>query len=81
MYSVAYDKSGFVLEYQTNAVLDLALKKRTGEVLWEEKGVSETQWFRASSQVLTNEANKAIALQHLGRFVAERIRNRFFYNF
>jgi outer membrane lipopolysaccharide assembly protein LptE/RlpB len=81
MYSVAYDKSGFVLEYQTNAVLDLALKKRTGEVLWEEKGVSETQWFRASSQVLTNEANKAIALQQLGRFVAERIRNRFFYNF
>jgi outer membrane lipopolysaccharide assembly protein LptE/RlpB len=81
MYSVAYDKSGFVAEYQTNVVLDLALKKRTGEVLWEEKGVSETQWFRASSQVLTNEANKAIALQQLGGLVAGRIRNRFFYNF
>jgi hypothetical protein len=81
MYSVAYDKSGFVAEYQTNVVLDLALKKRTGEVLWEEKGVSETQWFRASSQVLINEAIKAIAFQKLGGLMAGRIRNRFFYNF
>ncbi|MGA2317691.1 MAG: LPS assembly lipoprotein LptE [Thermodesulfobacteriota bacterium] len=48
---------------------------------WEEKGVSEVQFFRASSQALTNEANKAIAFQQLGGLVAGRIRNRFFYNF
>lgn len=81
IYSVSYDKSGFVMEYQTDITLDLTLKKRTGEVLWEEKGFSETRWFRASSNVLTNETNKAVALQQIGRFVAERIRNRFFYNF
>jgi outer membrane lipopolysaccharide assembly protein LptE/RlpB len=81
IYSVSYDKSGFVMEYQTDITLDLTLKKRTGEVLWEEKGFSETRWFRASSNVLTNETNKAAALQQIGRFVAERIRNRFFYNF
>ena len=69
------------MEYQTNVVIDLTLKKRTGEVLWEEKGFSETRWFRASSSVLINEANKQTAIQEAGRFMAERIRSRFFYNF
>ena len=81
IFSVSYDKSGLALEYEVRLVLDLTLKKRTGEVLWEEKNFSETRWFRASSNVLTNEANKAITLQQIGRFAAERIRNRFFYNF
>jgi outer membrane lipopolysaccharide assembly protein LptE/RlpB len=80
-YSVSYDSSGFVLEYQTNVVLDLTLKDRAGKVLWEEKGFSENRWFRASSSVLTNEANKQAAIQETGRFVAERLRSRFFYNF
>jgi len=79
--SVSYDKSGFVIEYKTIVVLDLSLKKQTGEVLWEEKNLSETRWFRASSNVLTHEANKTAAIQQVGGFVAERIRNRFFYNF
>jgi outer membrane lipopolysaccharide assembly protein LptE/RlpB len=81
IYSVSYDRSGFVLEYQTSVILDLTLKDRTGKVLWEEKNFSETQWFRASSSVLTNEASKAAAIQQIGRLVAERLRNRFFYNF
>jgi len=79
--SVSYDKSGLVLEYEVSVFLDLTLKKRTGEVLWGEKNFYETQWFRASSDILTNEANKAAAFQQIGRFSAERIRNRFFYNF
>jgi outer membrane lipopolysaccharide assembly protein LptE/RlpB len=81
IYSVSYDKSGFVMEYQTDVILDLTLKKRTGEVIWEEKDFSEKRWFRASSDVLINESNKAAALQRIGRLVAERIRSRFFYNF
>jgi outer membrane lipopolysaccharide assembly protein LptE/RlpB len=79
--SVSYDRSGRVLEYQTNVVLDITLKDRTGKVLWEAKNFSETQWFRASSDVLANEANKAAAIQSIGRLVAERLRNRFFQNF
>ena len=81
IFSVSYDQSGFALEYQTTVVLDLTLKKRTGEILWKEKNFSETRWYRASSNVLTNEANKAAAIQQIGRFLAERIRNRFFHNF
>ena len=81
IYSVSYDKSGFVMEYQTNVVIDLTLKDRAGKVLWEEKGFSETRWFRASSNVLTNEASKQTAIQETGRFMAERLRSRFFYNF
>ena len=81
IYSVSYDQSGYAIEYQTYVVLDLTLKKRTGEVLWVEKDFSESRWFRASTSVLTSEANKQVAIQETGRFVAERLRNRFFYNF
>jgi outer membrane lipopolysaccharide assembly protein LptE/RlpB len=79
--SISYDRSGLVLEYEIRVVLDLTLKKPSGEVLWEEKNFSETQWFRASPDVLTNEANKAAAIQLIGKLSAERIRNRFFYKF
>jgi outer membrane lipopolysaccharide assembly protein LptE/RlpB len=81
MYSVSFDQSGRVVEYQTNITLDLTLKDRAGKVLWEEKNFSETQWFRASSGILINEANKAAAIQKTARLVAERLRNRFFQNF
>jgi outer membrane lipopolysaccharide assembly protein LptE/RlpB len=79
--SVSYDQSGLVLQYQTNVVLDLTLRKRTGEVVWVAKDFSETNWYRASSAVLINETNRAAAIQQLGRFVAERLRTRFFYDF
>lgn len=79
--SVSYDRSGFVSEYQTTVIIDLTLKRRTGEVVWKESDLSETRWYRASSDVLFNEASKAAAIQQIGTFVAERVRNRFFYNF
>ena len=79
--SVSYDRSGLVLEYRTDVVLDLTLKKRTGEILWEQNNLSETRWYRASSNVLVSESNRTAAIEQLGRFVAERLRNRFFHNF
>jgi outer membrane lipopolysaccharide assembly protein LptE/RlpB len=81
IYSVSYDRSGLVLEYQSDVMLDLTLKKKTGEIVWTEKGLTETRWYRASSSVLVSESNRTAAIEQLGRFVAERIRNRFFYNF
>ena len=81
IYSVSYDRSGLVLEYQTDVVLDLTLKKKTGEILWTQKDLSEARWYRASSNVLVSESNRTAAIEQLGRFVAERIRSRFFYNF
>ena len=79
--SVSYDRSNLALEYQINVVIDLMLKKRSGEILWREKDLTERTWYRASSNALINEANKAAALQQAGRSMAERIRNRFFYDF
>jgi hypothetical protein len=62
-------------------VIDLTLKKRTGEILWKEKNLSETRWYKASSNTLIAESNKDAAIQEIGRFIAERVRNRIFYNF
>ncbi len=81
IYAVSFDSSGFALEYQTVVTLDLTLKDQTGKVLWVEKGFTENRWYRASSQALSNEANKQAAIQETGRFVAQRLRSRFFYNF
>ena len=80
-YSVAYDRSGLAIEYQTTVVIDLTLRKRTGEILWIEKDISESRWYKASSGVLSSEFSKDTAIQQIGRYVAERARNRFFYNF
>jgi outer membrane lipopolysaccharide assembly protein LptE/RlpB len=80
-YSVAYDGSGLATEYQTTVVIDLVLKKRNGETLWAERDVSETRWYKTSSAVLISESSKAAAIEQIGGFIAERMRNRFFYNF
>jgi outer membrane lipopolysaccharide assembly protein LptE/RlpB len=81
IYSVSYDRSGIALEYQTTVVIDLTLKRQSGEILWKEQNFSETRWYRTSTSVLVSESNKAAAIQEIGRFMAERIRNRFFSNF
>lgn len=81
IYSVAYDKSGIAIEYQTTVVVDLTLRNRTGDILWKEQDLSETRWYRTSLSVLSSESNKSAALQQIGTFMAGRIRSRFFYNF
>jgi len=79
--SSAYNADGFVLEYQATMVVDLILRGRGGEILWKENNLSETRWYRTSSGVLINEASRSAAIQNIGALVAERVRNRFFYNF
>jgi outer membrane lipopolysaccharide assembly protein LptE/RlpB len=79
--SASYDRSGLVLEYKTTVVMDVTLKKRTGETLWTVRDLKEARWYHTSSNILTSEANKAMAIQQMGAIVAGRIRNRFFYNF
>jgi outer membrane lipopolysaccharide assembly protein LptE/RlpB len=81
IYSVAYDKSGIAIEYQTTVVVDLTLRNRNGQILWKEQDLSETRWYRTTSSVLASESSKAAAIQQIGTFMAERIRNRFFYEF
>ena len=79
--SVSYDQAGLVEEYRATVVVDLTLVRRSGEVIWKENNLSETRWYRTSSSVLANEGNRFTAIQEVGALVAERIRNRFFYNF
>jgi len=76
----AYDRSGFVLQYTISVVANFSVKDRAGKVLWVDSA-SETQWFRASSVGVTNEAAKQVAIQKTAAAMAERIRNRFLYNF
>jgi outer membrane lipopolysaccharide assembly protein LptE/RlpB len=79
--SVSYDQAGQALEYQTTIEMDVTLKRRNGEMIWRDKDLIERTWFQTSPNVLINENNKLAAIQQIGQSLAERIRNRFFYNF
>jgi len=79
--SVSYDRSGFALEYQITVVIDLTLRKKTGEIIWTVKDLSDSRTYRTSSNTLPSEGRKVTAIQQAGRNMAEMIRNRFFYNF
>jgi len=81
IFSVSYDKSGYALEYQTIAVIDITLKKKSGEILWKEKDLLERAWYRTNPSVIATEDNKVNAIQQIASSLAERIRTRFFYNF
>jgi outer membrane lipopolysaccharide assembly protein LptE/RlpB len=81
IYSVSYDRSGLATEYQTTVVIDLTLRKKTGEVIWTVKDLSDYRVYRTSINILVGESNRAATIQNLGRVMAEMIRNRFFYNF
>jgi outer membrane lipopolysaccharide assembly protein LptE/RlpB len=79
--SVSYDKSGFALEYQTIVTMDITLKKQNGEILWKEKDLMERAWYRTNPSVIGNEDNRVNAIQQVAQSLAERILNRFYYNF
>jgi outer membrane lipopolysaccharide assembly protein LptE/RlpB len=77
--SVAYDPTGVVLEYRTWVSLDVIVKrKKTGEVLWSERGLTESDVYRVSSVVLSTEAEKERAIQEIAGELARRIRRRLF---
>jgi outer membrane lipopolysaccharide assembly protein LptE/RlpB len=80
--SVSYSGGGLAEEYRVTVTVDVVLIRRGGEVLWRENSLSETWWYRTtSSSALVNEGNRFVALQNVGALMAERVRNRFFYNF
>ncbi len=77
--SVAYDPMGMVLEYRTWITLDVVLKRnRRGEILWSERGLSESDVYRVSSEVLLTEAEKNRAIQKIAGELARRIRRGLF---
>jgi len=80
-FSVAYNQSGIALEYQITMVVDLTLKKQTGEVLWKEQNLTETRYYRTAASAIMSESNKDAAVQLIGSIMAERIRNRVFHEF
>ena len=88
LQSVSYNRSGFVMEYETVVMIDLTLIRKDGEVLWRLNNLSEARWYRASfgevvpsTGGILNEASKDNAVQETGKFMAERVKSRFFYNF
>ena len=77
--SVAYDPTGLVLEYRTWVSLDVIVKrKKTGEVLWSKRGLTESEVYRVSSEVLFTEVEKDRAIQEIAEELARRIRRGLF---
>jgi outer membrane lipopolysaccharide assembly protein LptE/RlpB len=81
IYSVSYDRSGYASEYRTDVVVDVVLKRRTGEIVWKEDNLTEMRWYRTTANPVTTQTSMNIAITDLGKVVADRVRSRFFYNF
>lgn len=80
--SVAYDPTGVVLEYRTWVVLDVLLKRnKKAGVLWSKRGLTESDVYRVSSDVLFTEAEKERAIRKIAEEFAKRIRRRLFEGF
>ncbi len=80
--SVAYDPTGVVSQYRARVALDVLLKRnRTGEILWSERGITESNVYRVSSDVLLTEAEKERAIEKIAGELARRIRRRLFEGF
>jgi hypothetical protein len=80
--SVAYDPTGVVLEYRTWVSLDVMVKRhKRGEVLWSKRGLTESDVYRVSSDVLLTEAEKERAIQKIATELARRIRRGLFEGF
>jgi outer membrane lipopolysaccharide assembly protein LptE/RlpB len=81
IFSVSYDASGYAREYRTFVVVDVLVKRRSGEILWHERDLSETSTYRTVQSAVTNEASKQAAIRGIAQSVSERVQGRFFYNF
>lgn len=80
--SVSYDPTGVVLEYRTWVSLDVMVKRhKRGEVLWSRRGLTESDVYRVSSDVLFTEAEKERAIRKIAEEFAKRIRRRLFEGF
>jgi outer membrane lipopolysaccharide assembly protein LptE/RlpB len=70
--SLAYDAEGRAIEYRVAINLDLKLVRRVdGTILWEVPNFAKTEEYRASTEVLTNEAQKNRAIRTLAEDLAE----------
>ena len=77
--SVSYDPTGVVLEYRTWVSLDVMVKRhKRGEVLWSRRGLTESEVYRVSSDVLFTEVEKERAIRKIAEEFAKRIRRMLF---
>jgi outer membrane lipopolysaccharide assembly protein LptE/RlpB len=94
--SVSYDDKGVAREYRTHVTVDLTFRRREGEIIWRENNLTETRWFRTigsgkdttntgameqGAQAELNDSSRFTAIAETAALVAERVRNRVFYNF
>ena len=77
--SVAYDPSGVVLEYRAWISLDVAVRRgKKGAILWSKRGLTESDVYRVSSEILLTEADKDRAIEKISTELARRIRRMLF---
>jgi outer membrane lipopolysaccharide assembly protein LptE/RlpB len=72
--STAYDNEGRATEYDITITLDLRLTRRgSNAILWKGDKIAGTWHYKASFDVMVNEANKNTAIQKIATDLAEKI--------
>jgi outer membrane lipopolysaccharide assembly protein LptE/RlpB len=71
--STAYDSTGRASEYDITITLDARLVRRgTNAILWKGDKIPGTWHYKASFDVMVNEANKNAAIQKIATDLAEK---------
>jgi outer membrane lipopolysaccharide assembly protein LptE/RlpB len=69
--SISYDVSGFASEYRAIVTVGATLRRPdTGEILWSVPSLRDTQDYKVTSNVLSNEARKQEAIEEIARQLA-----------
>jgi outer membrane lipopolysaccharide assembly protein LptE/RlpB len=72
--STAYDSTGRATEYDITITMDVRLIRRgTNVILWKGDNIAGTWHYKASFDVMVNEANKNAAIQKIASDLAEKI--------
>jgi hypothetical protein len=77
--SVAYDPSGVVSQYRAWISLDVVVRRgKKGAILWSKRGLTESEVYRVSSEVLLAEEDKDRVIRRISAELARRIRRGLF---
>ncbi len=80
--TLTYAGGGKVSQYRVRVVAEVSLvRRKTGEIIWKAKHLSEFEDYNASTNTIENEANKKKAITRLAKFMAEIIHDRMLENF
>jgi len=81
-YSISYSQDDKTYEYRVVMTIDAEVKEKAGDkILWRRSGLQEVEEYKASTEPLTIDRRKQVALRRICKVLAEDIHDGLFTGF